>query len=154
MVVELAPQLRASGAYKHDARAYVLAEEARLRCEALSAAVRTAERRRELRRLHRDLGLSGLYLSTNIPASVRRALLARVHARCERLDRRRAGTMRGLARTVRRAVRALGRAADKAGPAEHRELAQLHLHRAMEFLIPAPSPRPSVAHVFRQRHLA
>jgi hypothetical protein len=134
---------------------YLLAEEARLRCEALGARARTEERRRELRRLHRDLGLSGLYASTNIPSEIRRAVLSRVHTRCDLLVRGRAGSVRGLERTVRRAGRALSRSVAKDGQAEHLELAQLHLLRAMEFLIPTPSPRPSsVVHVFRPRHLA
>jgi hypothetical protein len=154
MMTERAPALRVSGTFKHDARVYVLVEEARLRCEALCADAPTDEGRRVLRRLHRNLGLSGLYVSTHIPSRARRALLARVHARCDHLGCGSAGTMRGLSRTVRRAARTLSRAVGKDGPAEHRELAQLHLHRAMEFLFPAPSPRPSVAHVLRQRHLA
>jgi hypothetical protein len=154
MIAERTPALRASGTFKHDARAYVLVEEARLRCEALCAAAPTDDRRRVLRRLHGNLGLSGLYVSTHIPSRVRRALLARVHVRCAHLGCGGAGTMRGLSRTVHRAARTLSRAMTKDGPAEHRELAQLHLHRAMEFLVPAPSPRPSVAHVLRQRHLA
>jgi hypothetical protein len=153
MIVHGALALPAPSRYKHDTRVYVLVEEARLRCEALCAAAPTDERRGELRRLHRNLGLSGLYASTNIPASVRRALLARVHGRCEALGGGGA-TMRGLTRTVRRAAKALARALVKDGPADHRELAQLHLDRAMEFLLPAPSPRPSVRHVFRQRHRA
>jgi hypothetical protein len=133
---------------------YVLVEEARLRCEALRARARTEERRRALRRLHRDLGLSGLYASANIPSETRRAVLSRVHTRCDHVVRGRVGSVRGLARTVRRAGRALTRAVAKDGPAEHLELAQLHLLRAMEFLIPTPCPRPSVVHVFRARHLA
>jgi hypothetical protein len=133
---------------------YVLVEEARLRCEALRASARSDERRRELRRLHRDLGLSGLYVSANIPSETRRALLSRVHSRCDRPGRARGGSARGLERTVRRAVRALGRAVARDGSAEHLELAQLHLLRAMEFVTAAPSPRPSVAHVFLPRHPA
>jgi hypothetical protein len=151
MVAERSRQVRTPRPYKRDVRVYVLLEEARLRCEALRAGARTDERRRELRRLHRDLGLSGLYASTFIPTETRRALLSRVHARCDRLGR---GSARGLQRTVRRAARALSRAVAKDGPAEHLELARLHLLRATEFLLPVPSPRPSVPHVFRPRHLA
>jgi hypothetical protein len=154
MVAERSPRIRAPRSYKRDVRVYALIEEARLRCEALRAAAGTDERRRELRRLHRDLGLSGLYASTNIPAEARRTLLSRVHARCDHLPRGRAGSARGLQRTVRRAVRALRRGVAKDGPAEHLELAQLHLLRAMEFLIAPPSPRPAAVHVFRPRHLA
>jgi hypothetical protein len=62
--------------------------------------------------------------------------------------------MRGLKRTVRRAGRTLGRAADKLGPAEHLKLAQLHLLRAMEFLAPGAIRRPAAGPMFRPRHLA
>jgi hypothetical protein len=141
---------RREAPYKRDARVYVLVEEARIRCEALRGRAPQDPARAELQRVHRDLGLSGLYVSTTIPSSVRRALLARVHERCEHLK----SSPRGLARTVRQATRELARTVSKHGAAEHRELAHLHLLRAMEFLIAAPSPRPSGAHSFRQRHLA
>jgi len=154
MVAERSTRDRASRPYKHDVRVYLLIEEARLRCEALRAGARTEERRRELRPLHRALGLAGLYASTNIPSETRRALLSRVHSRCDHLPRGRTACVRGLQRTVRRALRALTRAVAKDGPAEHLELARLHLIRATEFLIPTPSPRPSAVHVFRPRHLA
>jgi hypothetical protein len=154
MVLERAPRLRTLRPSKHEVRAYVLVEEARLRCEALRAAATADERRRELRRVHRDLGLCGLYASTNIPSTTRCALLSQVHARCERLGRGGAGTTRGLRRTVRRAARALRSAVDKVGPADHLKLAQLHLLRAMEFLIPSSAPRPAAGHLFRARHVA
>ncbi len=154
MVAERSPTPRTPRPYKRDVRPYVLIEEARLRCESLAATAGTEQRRRELRRLHRDLGLSGLYASTNIPPETRRTLLSRVHSRCDHLGRRRLASTRGLQRTVRRAVRVLRHAVVKDGPADHLELAHLHLLRAMEFLIPLPSPHPAVAHVFRPRHLA
>ncbi len=133
---------------------YVLVEEARLRCEALLADVPKASHR-ELRRMHHHLGLTGLHVSTTIPPPLRHALLARVHSRC---DHRGGGvrSTRGFERSVRRAARELARALSGEGSAEHRELAHLHLLKAMEFLAPAPVPgqRSSAAHAFRQRHLA
>jgi hypothetical protein len=138
--------------YERDARVYVLVEEARLRCEALQTAAQPDAERRALRRLHRDVGLAGLYVSTTMPSELRRRLLARVHARCDRRSGNRAGAARGLHRVIRRAARELTRAMASGGAAEHRELAQLHLLRATEFKTLAPSPLPG--HRFRQRHPA
>jgi hypothetical protein len=138
--------------FERDARVYLLVEEARLRCEVLQAAEEAEAKRRELRRLHRDVGLAGLYISTTMPSELRRRLLARVHARHDRLSGNRAGAARGLHRVLKRATRELSRAIVSGGAAEHRELAQLHLLRATEFVGPAPSPLP--VHLFRQRHPA
>ena len=138
--------------FERDARVYILVEEARLRCEVLHAAAAVDAHRRELRRLHRDVGLAGLYISTTMPSELRRRLLARVHARHDRLSGHRAGAARGLHRVLKRATRELSRTIASGGAPEHRELAQLHLLRATEFVGPAPSPLP--VHLFRQRHPA
>lgn len=135
---------------RQEERAYVLIEEARLRCEALLAAAGREQRQRELHCVHHDLGLSALHVSTHIPSAQRLALLARVHARCDR----RPGTRRGLERTVHRAARELCRITGKANSPEPVELAHLHLLRATELLLSAPAPRPSLVHVLRARHLA
>jgi hypothetical protein len=58
---------------RSEERAYVLVEEARLRCEALRDAADGGEVRDELHRLHRELGLSALHVSTDMPPPVRRA---------------------------------------------------------------------------------
>lgn len=139
--------------YKDDAQVYVLVEEARLRCEALRRMASTEESQRELRRLHRDLGLSGLHASTKLPAPARRALLARVHARTDSVACSGPGARRGLVRTVRRAKRAMARSLARNGRADHIELAQLHLFRAMEFLLPAGKHGFAVAHPFRRHEL-
>lgn len=146
-----APPLLRPRPHERDARAYVLVEEARLRCEALQAAACREERRSELRRLHRHLGLAGLYASSNLPSRTRSALLARVHDRCERMSVASTG---GLLRTTRSAARAVRRSLAKDGPAEHMELARLHLSRAMEFLAPASVPGSPLAHSLRLRHPA
>lgn len=139
--------------YQRDARAYVLVEEARLRCEALRAAARDEARGHELRRLHRELGLAGLYASANVPSRTRRALLGGVHDRCDQPGASIASTG-GLLRTMRRALRAARRSLTKDGPADHMELARLHLLRAMEFLTPTAVSRPSLAQAFRPRHVS
>jgi hypothetical protein len=138
--------------YERDARVYVLVEEARLRSEALRAVATADAQRRELRRLHRDVGLAGLYISTTMPAELRWRLLARVHARHDWLSGQRACALGGLHRVIRRAARELSRAIAAGGTVDYRELAQLHLLRATEFVTPAPSPR--APHLFRQRHPA
>ena len=138
--------------FERDARVYMVLEEARLRCEVLQAVAAAHAQRRELRRLHRDVGLAGLHISATMPSELRRRLLAHVHARHDRLSANQAGAARGLHRVLRRASRELTRAIARGGAAEHRELAQLHLVRATELVGSAPSPLP--IHLFRQRHPA
>jgi N-formylglutamate amidohydrolase len=137
-------RLEAKRARRHEERIYVLVEEARVRCEALRDAADAGAVRDELHRLHRELGLSALHVSTHMPSTVRRSLLARVHSRCDH----QLGTRRGLKRTVDRALREVK---VKAASAEHIQLTRLHLLRAMEFLCPTPTPRPSFISVLRLR---
>jgi hypothetical protein len=67
-----------------DASAYVLLEEAKLRCETLRGQARTHVRRQELHRLHRELGIAGLVASSNVPSHERHMLLERAHEQSAR----------------------------------------------------------------------
>ena len=59
--------------------AYVLLEEARLRCEQLIAAARSESDRASRREMHRELGMAGWLASSEIDVDRRLALLDRAH---------------------------------------------------------------------------
>jgi hypothetical protein len=67
-----------------------------------------------------------------------------VHARCDHQPE----TRRDLKRPVDRALREVK---VKADTAEHIELTRLHQLRAMEFLCPKSTPRPSFIRIVRLR---
>ena len=111
-----------------DARAYVLLEEARLRCEALRADARTPARSATLNRLHRELGLAGLFTSSNLPSSVRHTLLADAHQRCT--EALADDAIDALALVMRRSEDAVDDGLVAPGLSDHMDLAHVHLLRA------------------------
>ena len=117
-----------------DARAYVLLEEARLRCERLRAGAATAGSRKAFDCLHQELGLAGFSASSNLRAQVRHALLADAHKRCGKRVMAAVDDLDALALVVVDAKRAVGRGLVTPGLSDHMQLAQVHLLHGQELL--------------------
>jgi hypothetical protein len=113
-----------------DGRAYVLLEEARLRCEAMRAEAGTRARYDTLNRLHRELGLAGLFASSNLPTSVRHALLADAHQRCPEALPHGADALHALVLAMRRSEDAVDAGLVAPGLSDHMDRALVHLLRA------------------------
>jgi hypothetical protein len=109
-------------------------EEARLRCEAFRAAAATPARREALQRLHRELGLAGLFASSNIPTSTRLALLADAHRRCGERSPDASNPMDVLVSIMHRSQDAVEHALVAPGLSDHMHLAHVHLLCAQELL--------------------
>lgn len=118
-----------------DAAAYALLEEARLRCEVLRAEAKTPAVRDSLHSLHRELGLAGLFASSNLPTAARLALLAEAHQRCKQTVTEESEPMAALAWIMRRAHDAVEHGLIAPGLSDHMRLADVHLHGASEILV-------------------
>lgn len=114
--------------------AYILLEEARLRCQSL-----LAERDDSyfdpdgvsLTGLYSDLGIAGYYASARLEPARRRQLLAQAHARSDRGD---AMSVRALADVTAAATRTVERALTVTGLLDHMHLAHIHVMSACEAL--------------------
>lgn len=122
--------------------AYMLLEEARLRCHALLA--ESAEGYSDpaeglyldpdgfsLNGLYCDLGVAGYHASARLDPARRRQLLAQAHSRAERGD---AGSVRALADVTAAATRTVERALTITGLLDHMHLAHIHVMSACEAL--------------------
>ncbi len=118
----------------HDARAYLLVEEARLRCERLRGQADRGTGQAKLERLHRELGLAGLCASSNLPRPLRLALLGTAHERCARPAPDATDPLEALASSIRTSERAVRRGAGAPGLSDHLHLAHVHLLRGQELL--------------------
>jgi hypothetical protein len=72
----------ARSAAKREEAAYVLLEEARLRCAALLARAVRSRERQPLSAIHRELGLAGFFVSESLTSRRRQTALALAHRRC------------------------------------------------------------------------
>jgi hypothetical protein len=117
-----------------DARVYVWLEEARLRCEELQSRATTALQRQALHRVHRELGLAGLFASSNMPTHVRHALLTIARQRCIGPLSQAAEEVEGLEVVMLRARDAVEYAAVVSGLSDHMHLAHVHLLRGQELV--------------------
>jgi hypothetical protein len=116
-----------------DEHAYMLLEQARLRCEHFRDGVGTVDERVALERIHRELGMAGRSASAELDPARRRQLLAEAHrhAITPRLHSRHAHALAAVVIGGEDAVvAALARDADN----DHMHLAHLHLICALEQL--------------------
>ena len=115
--------------------AYMLLEEARLRCGSLldddSEDCWPDPDGLSLNGLYGDLGIAGYYASARLEPVRRRQLLAQAHARSDRGDN---GSVRALADVTAAATRTVERALTITGLLDHMHLAHIHVMSACEAL--------------------
>jgi hypothetical protein len=114
--------------------AYMLLEEARLRCRALleeSHDFYIDPDGLSMNGLYGDLGIAGYYASARLDPARRRQLLAQAHARSERGD---AISVGALADVTAAATRTVERALSITGLLDHMHLAHIHVMSACEAL--------------------
>ena len=114
--------------------AYSLLEEARLNCEELLARADTSDQHSGLQRLHRELGLAGFVVSSNISSVRRRRLLEAARERCEAQIAHAPTSLHELDAVAKRAERAVEDAFVSPGLTDHVHLAHIHGLRALELL--------------------
>jgi hypothetical protein len=116
-----------------DEHAYLLVEQARLRCEDFHDSVGTDTERLALEQIHRELGMAGWLISSPLDRLRRLPLLAEAHlqATIPRLHPRQAHTLAAVVIEGEDAVLA-ALLHDTGG--DHMHLAHLHLLYAMELL--------------------
>jgi hypothetical protein len=116
-----------------DAHAYVLVEQARLRCEEFHHSVGTDAERLTLERIHREIGMAGWLVSSTLAPVSRLRLLAAAHrqATTPTLHLRLA---HALAAVVIEGEDAVVAALTRDTGSDHMHLAHLHLLCAMELL--------------------
>jgi len=122
-----------SSCWERDGCAYLLLEEARLRCEALREASSGAQRD-ALHRLHREIGRAGLLASARIPTYTRHELLAQARVACAGATADRREATRALVLVVGRAQRAVERALGPPELSDHIGRARRHVLGALELL--------------------
>lgn len=122
--------------------AYMLLEEARLRCHALladsadgfsgsTAGFYVDPDGLSLNGLYGDLGIAGYYASARLDPARRRQLLAQAHNRAERGD---PASVRALADVTAAATRTVERALTITGLLDHMHIAHIHVMSACEAL--------------------
>jgi hypothetical protein len=113
--------------------AYMLLEEARLRCRALLEESHDSYIDPDglsMNGLYGDLGIAGYYASARLDPARRRQLLAQAHARSDH-D---AASVRALADVTAAATRTVERALTITGLLDHMHLAHIHVMSACEAL--------------------
>ena len=128
-------QIRPAPGTSSEELAYMLLEEARLRCGLLldGGHGRVDPDGLSLSGLYGDLGVAGYYASARLEPDRRRQLLAQAHSRCDRG----AGGMtpsRALADVTAAATRTVERALTVTGLLDHMHLAHIHVMSACEAL--------------------
>lgn len=120
--------------------AYVLLEEARLRCERLRETTRADAARRPLDVLHRELGLAGFCASARLDSQRRQNALQLAHRQLEqaRTALPDLGRLLGL---VERAEQAIQACLIAPGFSDHTHEAHIHLIAARELLRAAAGQR-------------
>jgi hypothetical protein len=118
---------------KGDQHAYVLVEQARLRCERFQQSVATDAERFALEQIHRELGMAGWLISSTLDPVRRLSLLAAAHllATTPAVHHIRA---HALAAIVIEGEDAVVAALTRDTGSDHMHLAHLHLLCAMELL--------------------
>jgi hypothetical protein len=117
--------------------AYMLLEEARLRCKALLDEERDSGVELDglsLSGLYGDLGIAGYHASARLEPARRKQLLAQAHARCNRCGGTSAASIRALSDVTAAATRTVERALALSGPLDHMHLAHIHVMSAGEAL--------------------
>jgi hypothetical protein len=114
--------------------AYMLLEEARLRCRLLLEESHDSYIDPDglsMNGLYGDLGIAGYYASARLEPARRRQLLAQAHARSDRCD---TSSVRALADVTAAATRTVERALTITGLLDHMHLAHIHVMSACEAL--------------------
>lgn len=114
--------------------AYMLLEEARLRCRSMLDDGQEADADPDglsLSGLYADLGIAGYYASARLEPARRKQLLAQAHARCDRSICT-ASSVRALADVTAAATRTVERALTVTGLLDHMHLAHIHVMSACE----------------------
>lgn len=114
--------------------AYILLEEARLRCRSLLGDRDDCCFDRDgvsLHGLYSNLGIAGYYASARLEPARRRQLLAQAHARSDRGD---PTSVRTLADVTAAATRTVERALTVTGLLDHMHLAHIHVMSACDAL--------------------
>jgi hypothetical protein len=119
-----------------DERAYLLLEEARLRCEALRDGTSNDEERRRLASLYGELGLAAFLVSSDIPPRRRRALLELARTQSARPASEPSDPAHALVALTLRAQAAMEHGAMSPALIAHMERAWVYLRRAQERLEP------------------
>jgi hypothetical protein len=115
--------------------AYMLLEEARLRCKALiDEDYDASDDHVRLGELYGDLGVAGYHASARLEPSRRRQLLSHAHARCTRGVDGTEASARQLADVTAAATRSVERALTITGLLEHMHVAHIHAMSACEAL--------------------
>ena len=117
--------------------AYMLLEEARLRCKSLldeSSKTDADPDGLSMNGLYGDLGIAGYYASARLEPARRKQLLAQARARCERGSTETAGSAQELADVTAAATRTVKRALTVNGVLDHMHLAHIHVMSACEAL--------------------
>jgi hypothetical protein len=84
--------------------------------------------------LHREIGLAGLFASSNIPTSTRHALLAGAHHRCAEALPEASDAMDALVLMMLWSADAVEHGLVTPGASDHMHLAHVHVLRAHELL--------------------
>lgn len=117
--------------------AYMLLEEARLRCKSLLGDSHGTEWDPDsvsLSGLYGDLGIAGYYASARLEPARRKQLLAQAHARCRHGTPGTTSSARELADVTAAATRTVERALTVTGLLDHMHLAHIHVMSACEAL--------------------
>jgi hypothetical protein len=117
--------------------AYMLLEEARLRCELLVDDSNEADLDPDclsLTGLYGDIGLAGYYASARLEPARRKVLSAQAHARCQRGIGGTASSVRAFAEVTAAATRTVERALTVTDLLDHMHLAHMHVMSACEAL--------------------
>lgn len=129
----VSPGAAGRSAQAADERAYGLLEEARLRCEQLTSAAVTPGERSSLAGIHKQLGMAGWIVSSEIVPIRRHVLLA-----CAHHDSRRATpyaqATHALAELLINAEDTIASSLTGAAELERRHLVHVHLLHAMDLL--------------------
>jgi hypothetical protein len=118
--------------------AYMLLEEARLRCQSLLAEERassdTAGSMLPVAKLYGELGIAGYYASARLEPGRRRELLALAHTRSRKQEGPDGGFVRELTDVTAAATRSVERALALTGLLDHIHLAHVHVMSACDAL--------------------
>jgi hypothetical protein len=124
----------AAARLNRDEAAYVLIEEARLRCARLRDRERAEGSAVALDRVHRELGLAGYFASSALPRRRRLPALDRARARCVSNELSLSPAIRLLETLVSRARRAVESALGVPELSDHMHLAHVHILDAQKLL--------------------
>jgi hypothetical protein len=126
-------------------RAYVLVEEARLRCERICAASPRTRQSSLLAALHRELGLAGYHCSEDLDATNRQLLLEQARQRATAKDAHATDEITLLVSITASARRALADHRDDDESAARMHVALMHLLCAAELLDGLVAQPPGIA---------